>query len=60
MGAQWTAINGASFSPVRLRTDAAKRFKEVQNATAMIWKLLQAAEKSFRSLKAAELLPDVI
>ncbi len=47
------------FSSVRLRTDAAKRFRKVQNATAMIWKLLQVAEKSFRSLKAAELLPDV-
>jgi putative transposase len=47
------------FSSVRLRTDAARRFKKVQNATAMIWKLLQVAEKSFRSLKGHWLLPDV-
>lgn len=47
------------FSSVRLRTDAAKRFKKVQNATAMIWKLLQVAEKSFRTLKGYWLLPDV-
>ena len=47
------------FSSVRLRTDAAKRFKKVQNATAMIWKLLQVAEKRFRTLKGYWLLPDV-
>jgi transposase-like protein len=47
------------FSSVRLRTDAAKRFKKVQNATAMIWKLLQVAEKSFRTLKGFWLLSDV-
>jgi putative transposase len=44
---------------VRLRTDAAKRFKKVQNATAMIWKLLQVAEKNFRTLKGYWLLSDV-
>lgn len=47
------------FSSVRLRTDAAKRFKKVQNATAMIWKLLMVAEKSFRTLKGFWLLADV-
>ena len=47
------------FSSVRLRTDAAKRFKKVQNATAMIWKLLQVAERNFRTLKGHWLLPDV-
>ncbi|MDI6777554.1 MAG: IS256 family transposase [Syntrophales bacterium] len=47
------------FSTVRLRTDAAKRFKKIQNATAMIWKLLQVAEKSFRTLKGYWLLSDV-
>ncbi len=47
------------FSSVRLRTDAAKRFKKVQSATAMIWKLLQVAEKNFRILKGHWLLPDV-
>lgn len=54
-----TNVVESPFSSVRLRTDAAKRFKKVQNATAMIWKLLQVAEKSFRSLKAFQLLSDV-
>jgi putative transposase len=44
---------------VRLRTTAAKRFKKVENATALIWKLLQVAESTFRRLKGAELLPAV-
>jgi hypothetical protein len=42
-----------------LRTTAAKRFKKVENATALIWKLLQVAESTFRRLKGAELLPAV-
>jgi hypothetical protein len=44
---------------VRLRTTAAKRFKKVENATALIWKILQVAESTFRRLKGAELLPAV-
>ncbi len=47
------------FASVRLRTTAAKRFKKVENATALIWKLLQVAESTFRRLKGAELLPAV-
>ena len=47
------------FCFLRLRTDAAKRFKKVENATAMIWKLLQVAEKNFRTLKGYWLLLDV-
>lgn len=54
-----TNVVESPFSTVRLRTDAAKRFKKVQNATAMIWKLLQVAEKNFRLLKGHWLLPDV-
>ncbi|MEW6715849.1 MAG: IS256 family transposase [Nitrospirota bacterium] len=54
-----TNVVESPFSIVRLRTDAAKRFKKVQNATAMIWKLLQVAEKSFRLLKGYWLLSDV-
>ena len=52
------SIRGNSCT-VRLRTDAAKRFKKVQNATAMIWKLLGVAEKRFRRLKGYWLLRDV-
>jgi putative transposase len=47
------------FAALRLRTDAAKRFKKVTNATAVIWKLLLVAEKNFRRLNAPELLKEV-
>ena len=47
------------FATVRLRTTAAKRFRKVENATAVIWKILQVAESTFRRLKGAELLPAV-
>jgi transposase-like protein len=39
---------------VRRRTTAAKRFKKVASATAMIWKVLQVAEQTFRRLNAPE------
>ena len=44
---------------MRLRTTAAKRFKKVENATVLIWKLLQVAESTFRRLTGAELLPAI-
>jgi putative transposase len=47
------------FATVRLRTTAAQRFKRVDSATAIIWKLLQIAETTFRRLNAPELLPAV-
>jgi putative transposase len=47
------------FAAVRLRTSAAKRFKQVPNATVLIWKVLQIAEKRFRRLDAPERLIDV-
>jgi len=47
------------FAAVRLRTAVAKRFKKVENATAVIWKTLLIAEKTFRRLDAPELLADV-
>ena len=49
----------APFAAVRLRPTAAKRLKKVDTATAMIWKVLQVAEKTFRRLNAPELLPAV-
>ena len=49
----------SSFAVVRLRTAAAKRFKKVENATAVIRKTLLVAEKTFRRLDALELLADV-
>lgn len=54
-----TNVVESPFGAVRLRTDAAKRFKRVDNATAMIWKLLRVAEKNFRTLKGYWLLSDV-
>jgi transposase-like protein len=47
------------FAALRLRTDAAKRFKKVPNATAAIWKLLMVAEKTFRRLNAPELMREL-
>jgi transposase-like protein len=52
-----TNVVESPFAAVRLRTTAAKRFKKVTSATALIWKLLQVAEKTFRRLNAPELLP---
>jgi putative transposase len=47
------------FAAVRLRTAAAKRYKQVQNATAVIWKTLLIAERTFRRLDAPELQVEV-
>jgi len=55
-----TNVIESPFATVRLRTGAAKRYKKVENATAVIWKVLRIAEKSFRRLNAPELLPDVL
>jgi transposase-like protein len=42
------------FAALRLRTDAAKRYKKVANATAVTWKMLLIAEQRFRKLDAPE------
>jgi transposase-like protein len=47
------------FAAVRLRTNAGKRYKRVQGATALIWRLLMVAERRFRQCNAYELLQDV-
>lgn len=54
-----TNVVESPFAVVRLRTTAAKRYKKVANATAVIWKTLLVAEKSFRRLNAPELLAEV-
>jgi transposase-like protein len=54
-----TNVVESPFASVRLRTSAAKRFKRVESATALIWKLLTVAEKRFRRLDAPHLLRDV-
>jgi putative transposase len=50
-----TNVVESPFAAVRLRTDAAKRFKKTANATAMIWRLLLVAEKRFRKIDAPQL-----
>lgn len=45
------------FATARLRTDAAKGFKLVKNATAVIWKMRIVAEQAFRRVKHPELMP---
>ena len=52
-----TNIVESPFSSVRLRTDAARRYKRVEGATAIIWKMLQVAEQAWRKLNAPELVP---
>ena len=47
------------FAALRLWTVAAKRFKKMENATAVIWKLLLLAERRIRRLNALELLAEV-
>ena len=47
------------FAALRLRTDAAKRYKRVDRETAVIWKMLMVVEKRSRSLKAPGLMKDV-
>ena len=41
------------FAALRLRTDAAKRFKKVANATAVVWKMLLLAERKFRRINSS-------
>ena len=54
-----TNVVESPFAALRLRTDAAKRFKRVDRAIAVIWKMLMVAESRFRRLKAPELMKDV-
>jgi putative transposase len=55
-----TNVVESPFAAVRLRTTDAKRFKKVERATAIIWRLLQVAEKRFRKLNAPEQCRDVL
>ena len=62
--AHWTHLRTTNpvespFAALRLRTAAAKRFKKVENATAVIWKLLLVGERKFQRLHAPELLVEV-
>jgi len=52
-----TNIVESPFASVRLRTDASRRYKQVEGAQAIIWKMLRVAEQAWRRLNAPELLP---
>lgn len=52
-----TNIVESPFASVRLRTAASRRYKRVESAQAIIWKMLTVAEKTWRKLNAPELLP---
>ncbi len=54
-----TNVVESPFASVRLRTDAAKRYKKVENATALIWRLLRVAESRFRKIDAPHLAMEV-
>ncbi len=54
-----TNVVESPFASLRLRTNAAKRFKKVPSATVLIWKVLRIAESRWRRLDAPELLKDV-
>ena len=54
-----TNVVESPFAALRLRTDAAKRYKKVENATVVIWKMLMLAERRFRRLDAPEKLIQV-
>jgi putative transposase len=54
-----TNIVESPFAALRLRTDAAKRYKKVANATAVIFKMLLLAQGRFRTLNAPERMKQV-
>ncbi len=54
-----TNVVESPFSSVRLRTNAARRYKNVSNATTLIWKVLMVAQRRFRRLDAPHLLAEV-
>jgi len=54
-----TNVVESPFAALRLRTDAAKRYRKVENAAAVIWKMLMLAERRFRRLDAPEKLMQV-
>lgn len=54
-----TNVVESPFAALRLRTDAAKRFRKVESATAVIFKMLTVAETRFRRLNAPELMREL-
>ena len=54
-----TNVVESPFAALRLRTNAAKRYKKVEHATAVIWKMMLLAERRFRKLNAPDKLNQV-
>lgn len=54
-----TNVIESPFASARLRTAAAKRFRNVEKATILLWKLLMVAEKRWRRLNDPERLVSV-
>ena len=54
-----TNVVESPFASVRLRTDASKRFKKVENATTLIGTTLLVVEQHFRTLNAPHLCSSV-
>jgi transposase-like protein len=54
-----TNVVESPFAALRLRTDAAKRYRKTESATAVIWKMLMLAEQRFHRLDAPEKLLQV-
>ena len=50
-----TNVIESPFAAVRLRTSAAKRYKNVESATTLIWRILLVVEQHFRKLNAPDL-----
>jgi len=54
-----TNIVEPPFAALGLRTGAAKRYRKVEKATAVTWKMLMLAQRRFRRLDAPEKLESV-
>jgi len=54
-----TNVVESPFAALRLRTDAAKRYKKTENATVGIWKMMMLAEQRFRKLDSPEKMKQV-
>ena len=51
-----TNVVVSPFDSAQLRTTASRHYKRIEGAKAIMWKMLQVAEKSWKRLHAPELL----
>lgn len=54
-----TSVVDSPFAALRLRTDAAKRFRRVDRTIPVIWKMLMVTESRFWRLRASEVMKDI-